>query len=116
MGFLDSVELSQVLVVEHLDLIRWTLLLKMLNKMNKILEFLGLGKSMGLSMEFLSVAGCLHLLFVFHGFMLELHSLMLEWLDLFLFQGNGEEFGSLLHLLHGGSGGDSGNSGELEHF
>jgi len=115
-SFLDSVELSQVLFVEHLDLIRWTLFLESLDKMNKGLEFLGLDKSMGLSLELLSMVARLHHMVVLHGFMLEGLSLGFEWLDLLLFQGNGEEFGSLLVLLHGGSGGDSGNSGELEHF
>ena len=119
MGLLDSVHLSHVLLLEGLDLGRWALLLHGLNEVGESHELIGMNESLGLSLELLYIAGCLHRVVKLYGLSLGVLSLSLNRSSFFFRDLDGVEFSSVLHLLHrggGDDGGDSGDSGEFEHL
>ena len=116
MGGLNLVHLSKVDSLDLLDLLSWSLLLEGLDELDEGNEFLGVDKSLNLTLELLTVLGVGHHLLVFLAFNLESFSVLLKSHNLLLLEGDLEQISSLLEVLDGGGGGDSGDSGEFVHL
>ena len=103
-----ALPICHVDLFELLDLWGWASLVDGLDELTESVELLGVGDGMDLSLEDLSVLGCLHLVLVFHGLSLECLGVVLKTLNLLLFESDLEHLSGFLEV--GRSSGDDGGS------